>query len=108
MLLLFAPIDKNTLKKLETEKPIFTVGEIGGLLMTVAEAMIGAPGSQCHALNTPAKSLMRCLETEVIGDDSGVVAKKEQRPKSKKPKPLVDPAGPEEMDDPEVLNLDED
>ena len=86
-LLLFAPIDKKTLKKLETEKPIFTVGEIGGLLMAVAEAMIDAPGSQCHALSTTAKSLMGCLEAEVIGDDSGFVAKKEQRPKLKKPKP---------------------
>jgi hypothetical protein len=35
-----------------------------------------------------AKSLMGCLEAEVIGDDSGFVAKKrEQRPKLKKPKP---------------------
>jgi len=67
VLLLFAPIDKKTLKKLETEKPIFTVGEIGGLLMVVAEAMIDAPGSQCHALSMTAKSLMGCLEAEVIG-----------------------------------------
>ena len=50
-LLLFAPIDKKTLKKLETAEPILTIGEIGGLLMSVAEAMIDAPGSQCHALS---------------------------------------------------------
>jgi hypothetical protein len=66
-LLLFVPIDKKTLRKLETEKPILTVGEIGGLLMAVAEAMIDAPGSQCSALSTPAKSLMNCLEEEVTG-----------------------------------------
>ena len=85
--LLFAPIDERTLKKLETEKPILTVGEIGGLLMAVAEAMIDAPGSQCSALSMTAKSLMDCLEAEVIGDDSGLVGEKEQRPKQKKPKP---------------------
>jgi hypothetical protein len=67
VLLLFSPIDKKTLKKLEPEEPIFTVGEIGGLLMTVAEAMIDALGSQCHALSMTAKSLMGCLEEEVIG-----------------------------------------
>jgi len=66
-LVLFADIDKKTLKKLETEKPILTVGEIGGLLMAVAEAMIDAPGSQCSALSMTAKSLMDCLETEVTG-----------------------------------------
>jgi hypothetical protein len=66
-LLLFARIDKKALKKLEAEKPILTVGEIGGLLMAVAEAMIDAPGSQCSALSTPAKSLMNCLEEEVTG-----------------------------------------
>ena len=78
---------KKTLKKLETKKPILTVGEIGGLLMRVAEAMIDAPGSQCHALSMTAKSLMGCLEAEVIGDDSGFVAKMERRPKLKKLKP---------------------
>jgi hypothetical protein len=68
VLLVFAPIDKKTLRKLETEKPILSVGEIGGLLMAVAEAMIDAHGSQCSALSTPAKSLMRCLEEEVTGE----------------------------------------
>ena len=67
-LLVFGRIDSKTLKKLEAEKPIFTVGEIGGLLMAVAAAMIGAPGSQCSALNTPAKSLINCLEEEVMGE----------------------------------------
>ena len=67
VLLLFAPIDEKTLKKLETEKPILTVGEIGGLLMAVAEAMIDAPGSQCNALSMTAKSLMGCLEAEITG-----------------------------------------
>jgi hypothetical protein len=69
VLVMFAPIDKKTLKRLETKEPIFTVGEIGGLLMRVAEAMIDAPSSQCHALSMTAKSLMGCLEAEVIGDD---------------------------------------
>jgi hypothetical protein len=87
-LLLFAPIDKKTLKKLEPENPKLTIGEIGGLLMLVAEAMIGAPGSKCHALSMTANCLMGCLEEEVIGDDSGFVAKKKgQRPKLKKLKP---------------------
>ncbi len=66
-LLLFAPIGEKTLKKLETEKPILTVGEIGGLLMAVAEAMIDASGSQCSALSMTAKSLMDCLEAELMG-----------------------------------------
>ena len=57
----------KTLKKLEAEQPILTVGEIGGLLMAAAEAMIGASGSKCGALSTPAKSLMNCLEEEVTG-----------------------------------------
>jgi hypothetical protein len=66
-LLVFARIDNKTLKKLEAEQPILTVGEIGGLLMAAAEAMIDASGSQCSALSTPAKSLMNCLEEEVTG-----------------------------------------
>ena len=66
-LLLFAPIDEKTLKKLETGKPILTVDEIGGLWMAVADAMIDASGSQCSALSMTAKSLMDCLEAEVIG-----------------------------------------
>ena len=50
VLLLFTAIDKKTLKKLEAEKPILTVGEVGGLLMAVAEAILDAPPSQCNAL----------------------------------------------------------
>ena len=67
VLLMFTGIDKKTLKKLEAENPILTVGEVGGLLMAVAEAMIDAPPLQCNALLMTAKSLMRCLEAEVMG-----------------------------------------
>jgi hypothetical protein len=67
VLLMFTTIDKKTLKKLEAEKPIFTVGEVGGLLIGVATALLDAPPLQCHALLMTAKSLMGCLEAEVIG-----------------------------------------
>ena len=50
VLMLFAPIDEKTLRKLETEKPVLTVGEIGGLLMAVAEAMIDASGIAMQCL----------------------------------------------------------
>jgi hypothetical protein len=39
VLVLFTSIDQKTLKKLEADKPKLTVGEVGGLLMAVAEAM---------------------------------------------------------------------
>ncbi len=65
VLLLCTDSDKNVLEKLGTEKPNVTVGELGALLMAVAEAMIDAPSSQCHALSMTAKSLMACLEEEV-------------------------------------------
>jgi cob(I)alamin adenosyltransferase len=67
VLLLFAAVDKRTLKKLEMEKPNLTVGEVGGLVMAVAEAMLDAPPLQCNALIITAKRLMDCLEADVTG-----------------------------------------
>ena len=67
VLLLFTDADKKVLEKLGTEKPKVTVGEVGALLISVAEAMIDAPGSKCHALSITAKSLMSSLEAEVRG-----------------------------------------
>jgi hypothetical protein len=67
VLLMFTTVDKKTLKKLEAEKPIFTVGEVGGLLIAVATALLDAPPLQCNALLLTAKSLMGCLEAEVTG-----------------------------------------
>ena len=67
VLLLFTAVDKKTLAKLETEKPSVTVGEVGGLLMAVAEALLDAPPLQSNALSMTAKSLMNCLEEEIAG-----------------------------------------
>ncbi len=67
VLLLFTAADKKTLKKLEPEKPKLTIGEVGGLLMAVATALLNAPPLQRNALLMAAKSLMRCLEAEVTG-----------------------------------------
>ena len=66
VLLLFTAADKKTLKKLETEKPKLTVGEVGALLMAVATALLDAPPSQPNTLLMTAKSLMDCLEAEVM------------------------------------------
>jgi hypothetical protein len=67
VLLLFTSVDKKILTKLETEKPIFTVGEVGGILMAVAEALLDASPLQSNALLSTAKSLMSCLEEEIAG-----------------------------------------
>ena len=67
VLLLFTAVDKKILTKLETEKPSFTVAEVGGLLMAVAEALFNAPPLHSNALLSTAKSLMGCLEEEVTG-----------------------------------------
>ena len=67
VLLMFTDADKKILKKLEPEKPIFTVGEIGGLLIAVATALLDAPPLQSNALLSTAKSLMSCLEEEIAG-----------------------------------------
>jgi hypothetical protein len=67
VLLLLTATDERTLKKLETERPKLKVGEAGGLLMAVAEAMLNAPQLQSNALSMTAKSMMDCLEEEVAG-----------------------------------------
>jgi hypothetical protein len=60
-------VDEKIQKKLTAKNPKLTVGEVGGLLMAVAEAMLDAPPLQGFALIMTAKSLMNCLESEVTG-----------------------------------------
>jgi hypothetical protein len=60
-------IDEKIQKKLMATSPKLTVGEVGGLLIAVAEAMLDASPSQGFALIMTAKSLMNCLESEVTG-----------------------------------------
>jgi len=67
VLLLFTAVDKRMLAWLETEDPSVTVGEVGGLLMAVATALLDAPPLQSNALLAIARSLMGCLEEEVTG-----------------------------------------
>jgi hypothetical protein len=67
VMLLFSAVDKKTLAKLEKEEPSFTVAEVGGLLMAIAEALLDAPPLQSNALLSTAKSLMSCLEEEIAG-----------------------------------------
>ncbi len=68
VLLLMPPtIDEKIQRKLAAKNPKFTVGEVGVLLMAVADAMLDAPPSQGFALILSAKSLMDCLESEVTG-----------------------------------------
>jgi hypothetical protein len=64
------PIVSTNLKaKLTTKNPKLTVGEVGGLLIAVAEAMFGASPLQQLALILVAKRLKECLEAEVRGCD---------------------------------------
>jgi hypothetical protein len=67
VLLITLRVDEKMHSKLEMEKPSPTVGEVGSILMAVAEAMFDAPPLQCSALSMAAKSLMGCLEEEVEG-----------------------------------------
>jgi hypothetical protein len=67
VLLLFTSADKTILNKLEAEKPSVTIGEVIGLLMKVAEALLDAPQLHRQALLSTANSLMYCLEAEVTG-----------------------------------------
>ena len=67
VLLLFTAVDKKTLAKLETEKPSVTVGEVGGFLVAVAEALLDATPLQSNALLSIARSLVKCLEEEIAG-----------------------------------------
>lgn len=66
VLLLMTPtIDEKIQRKLAAKNPKFTVGEVGVLLMAVADAMLDAPPSQGFALILTAKSLMDCLELDL-------------------------------------------
>ena len=67
VLLMTPGIDGTVQKKLMATNPKLTVGEVGGLLMAVAAAMLDAPPLQGFALIMTAKSLMNCLESEVTG-----------------------------------------
>jgi hypothetical protein len=67
VLLLFTSIDKTILNKLEAEKPSFTIREVVGLLMKVAEALLDAPQLHRQALLSTSKSLLDFLEEEVTG-----------------------------------------
>jgi hypothetical protein len=65
VLMMTPTIDEKIQKKLAAKNPKLTIGEVGGLLMAVAEAMLDAPPLQGFALIMTAKSLMNCLESEV-------------------------------------------
>jgi Plasmid pRiA4b ORF-3-like protein len=67
VLLVIPSIYQKLRKKLATEKPKLTVGEVGGLLVTVAEALLDATPLESVALLMTARSLMNCLEAEVEG-----------------------------------------
>jgi hypothetical protein len=58
-------ISANLQAKLAKDKPLLTVGDVGGLLIAVSEALIDAPPLQQFALILIAKGLKECLETEV-------------------------------------------
>jgi hypothetical protein len=65
VLVMIPTIDQKLRKKLATENPKLTVGEVGGLLVTVAEALLDATPLQSVALLMTARSLMNCLEAEM-------------------------------------------
>jgi hypothetical protein len=51
--------------KLSVDQPDLTVGDVGGLLVAVSEALLDAPPVQQFALILIAKGLKECLEAEV-------------------------------------------
>jgi hypothetical protein len=51
--------------KLAEKEPHVTVGDVGGLLIAVCEALLDAPPLQQFALILLAKNLKECLEMEV-------------------------------------------
>jgi hypothetical protein len=75
VLLMTPTLDEKARKKLARPNPKLTVGEVGGLLMAVAEALLDASPLQGVALIMTAKSLMDCLESEVAGALHPVEAK---------------------------------
>ena len=60
-------ISANLQAKLAANEPPLTVGEVGGLLIAVSEAMIDAPPLKQFALILTAKRLKDCLEAEIAG-----------------------------------------
>ncbi|MGO9465192.1 MAG: hypothetical protein ACLQIB_05395 [Isosphaeraceae bacterium] len=65
-ILMKLPIASANLKaKLAKDKPLLTVGEVGGLLISVSEALLDATPLQQFALILSAKRLKECLEAEV-------------------------------------------
>jgi len=58
-------LSADLMEKLAEHDPHFTVGEIGGLLIAVSEALIDAPPLQQFALIMIAKRLKDCLEAEI-------------------------------------------
>lgn len=67
VLVMTPTIDEKVQKRLARPNPKLTVGEVGGLLIAVAGAMVDAAPLQGFALIMTAKSLMNCLESEVTG-----------------------------------------
>ncbi len=64
--LLTTPIlSADLMDKLAEHDPHLTVGEVGGLLIAVSEALIDAPPLQQFALILIAKNLKDCLEAEI-------------------------------------------
>jgi hypothetical protein len=58
-------LSADLMEKLAEHEPHLTVGEVGGLLIAVSEAMIDAPPLQQCALILVAKGLKDCLEAEI-------------------------------------------
>jgi hypothetical protein len=74
-------ISTNLEEKLAENEPHLTIGDVGGLLIAVSEALLDVPPLQQFALILTAKKLKDCLEAEVasaveranggdLGDDS--------------------------------------
>jgi hypothetical protein len=58
-------LSADLMEKLAEHDPHLTVGEVGGLLIAVSEALIDAPPLQQCALILLAKGLKDCLEAEI-------------------------------------------
>ena len=58
-------LSADLMEKLAEHDPHLTVGEVGGLLIAVSEALIDAPPLQQFALILTAKRLKDCLEAEI-------------------------------------------
>jgi hypothetical protein len=67
VLLMVQDLDEKVREKLAAKSPKLTVGEVGGLLMAVAEEILDAQGMQGFALMLTAKALIDCLKSEVEG-----------------------------------------